>query len=103
MQPQPPLLPAGPGALLDAAAILGGAVDMRTYQRKHLVVYASRSGGFTWGRDLVAPDPQGLLAMLTDCVEWLDEHFGWELVNVFSRDYQTWHCYYAMLRRSRSD
>ncbi|MEV5834347.1 hypothetical protein [Nocardia sp. NPDC052112] len=41
--------------------------------------------------------------MLTDCVEWLDEHFGWELVNVFSRDYQTWHCYYAMLRRSRSD
>lgn len=76
---------------------------MRTYQRKYLVVYAPSPGGFIRGPDLVDPDYRGLLAMLTDCVEWLDEHFGWELVNVFSREYEAWSCYYAMLRRSRSN
>ncbi|MEV6137774.1 hypothetical protein AB0L63_17255 [Nocardia sp. NPDC051990] len=110
MQPQPALFPAGPGTLLDAAAILNGTVDMRTYQRKYLVVYAATSGGFTTPAELAHPDHQGILALVTTCVEWLDEHFGWELVNVFTREVNVftrqiggWHCCYAMLRRSRSE
>lgn len=61
MQPPPPLLPAGPGALLDAAAILNGTVDMRTYQRKYLVVYvaAPPPRGFGTVSELVNPDYRG--------------------------------------------
>ncbi|MFI6368226.1 hypothetical protein ACIBG0_36480 [Nocardia sp. NPDC050630] len=107
MQPQPPLLPAGPGALLDAAAILNGTVDMRTYQRKYLVVYAETPRESARIANTAIPDYQGILSLVTTCVEWLDEHFGWQLVNVFTRECQAdhlqWHCYYAMLRRSRSN
>ncbi|MEV2221627.1 hypothetical protein AB0E01_17310 [Nocardia vinacea] len=80
---------------------------MRTYQRKYLVVYAETPRESARIASTAMPDYQGILSLVTTCVEWLDEHFGWELVNIFTRecqgDYLQWHCYYAMLRRSRSD
>ncbi|MFD0363932.1 hypothetical protein ACFQZZ_20975 [Nocardia sp. GCM10030253] len=98
MQPQPPLHPAGPGQLLDVRGVLNGAVDMRTYQHKHLVVFARNEVSLGWN---AGPDPNGLLASLTTCVEWLDEHFGFEAVSVFANPIQGTYIYYAMLRRHR--
>ncbi|WP_328410424.1 hypothetical protein [Nocardia sp. NBC_00403] len=96
MQPQPLLHPAGPGQLLDVRGVLSGTVDMRTYQHTHLVVFSRTEGGML--RD-PGPDQQGLLARLTTCVEWLDEHFGFELVSVFTNPLEMQYIYYAMLRR----
>ncbi|MFE7798895.1 hypothetical protein [Nocardia sp. NPDC057440] len=96
MQPQPPLHPAGPGQLLDVRGVLSGTVDMRTYRHKHLVVFSRSEGGLIWD---TGPDLDGLLARLTTCVEWLDEHFGFELVSVFANPLERQYIYYAMLRR----
>ncbi|MFQ6396820.1 hypothetical protein ACLMAJ_25560 [Nocardia sp. KC 131] len=93
-----PLHPAGPGQVLDVRGVLSGAVDMRTYQHKHLVVFVHNNDRQGWG---TFPDMGGLLATLTTCVEWLDEHFGFELVNVFANPLERQYIYYAMLRRRR--
>ncbi|MEV6275047.1 hypothetical protein [Nocardia sp. NPDC051832] len=108
MQPQPQLQSvAGPLRPLDVRAILSGSVDMRTYEHKHLLVFAlmAEKGMKFNVSEFFQPDHGGNLAMLTSCVEWLDEHFGFELVNVFSRESSVatsggiWYCHYAMLRR----
>ncbi|MEU1985603.1 hypothetical protein [Nocardia sp. NPDC019395] len=98
MNVQPPLQPAGPGPILDARAILSGAVDMRTYPHKYLVVCSQPSQGGGWS-DMTMVDYQGTLSALTASIEWLDEHFGWEPVNIFTRQVEQWFIYHALLRR----
>ncbi|WP_406276319.1 hypothetical protein OH799_05230 [Nocardia sp. NBC_00881] len=98
MNGQPQLLPAGPGPVFDVKVILNGTVDMRTYQRKYLVVYSQPQGELLLG-ELIQADPRGTLSALTSCIEWLDEHFGWEPVNIFTRQGEHWYIHYAMLRR----
>ncbi len=81
--------------------MLTGAVDMRTYQHKHLVLFSRIQGGLRW-RIGPEPDTDGLVAGLTTCVEWLDEHFGFELVTIFTNPIEPLCVYYAMLRRRSS-
>ncbi|MEU2029998.1 hypothetical protein [Nocardia amamiensis] len=100
MNGQPQLLPAGPGPVFDVRVILDGTVDMRTYQRKYLVVYSQPQRSIGWdAAALFQADYQGTVSALTACIEYLDEHFGWELVTVFNRQFNEWCFHYAMLRR----
>ncbi|MEU2088432.1 hypothetical protein [Nocardia beijingensis] len=99
MNGQPPLLPAGPGSVLDAQSILNGTVDMRTYRRKHLVIYVQPRRGLAWDMGLLKANHQASLSTLTSCIEWLDMHFGWELVSVFTRQVDKYYIHHAMLRR----
>lgn len=96
----PPLLPAGTGLLFEAGAILNGTVDMRTYQRKYLVVCSEPPRKFGWETGLANADHQGTLSTLALCIEWLDEHFGWEPVSVFTRQIgDHYYIHHALLRR----
>lgn len=100
MQPSPPLHPVGPERVLDGVAILNGLVDMRTYQHKYLAVSMTAQTTFALRSDLLDDDYQGRMSALLVCVEWLDEHFGWELVNISSRDVAPGNfVLYAYLRR----
>lgn len=103
MQPyRPQLLPAGPGTLYPALDVLNGVVDMRTYQRRYLTIYtvSNVTNGITALSTLTQADYGGTLGPLTDCIEWLDEHFGFEVVSVFNREATgTYLATYAMLRR----
>ncbi|NKY26468.1 hypothetical protein [Nocardia gamkensis] len=99
MNGRPPLLPAGPGPVLDAKSILDGTVDMRTYQRKHLIIYAQPRRGLAWDSGLLKANHHGTLSTLTSCIEWLDMYFGWEVVSVFTRQVDKYYIHHAMLRR----
>lgn len=99
MNGQPPLLPAGPGRVLDVKAVLDGTVDMRTYSRKYLVICAQPRRGLAWDSGLLKADHHGNLSRLTSCIEWLDVYFGWELVSVFTRQVDKYYIHHAMLRR----
>ncbi|MEV6321641.1 hypothetical protein AB0M45_10645 [Nocardia sp. NPDC051787] len=100
MKGQPQLLPAGAGPVFDVKVILDGTVDMRTYQRKYLVIYSQQQGQIGWSpAPLLQADYQGTVSALTACIEYLDEHFGWELVTIFNRQVEAWCVHYAMLRR----
>ncbi|MGW4717466.1 hypothetical protein [Nocardia sp. NPDC004260] len=99
MNGRPPLLPAGPGRVLDVKAILDGTVDMSTYRRKYLVICAQPRRNLAWDMGLTKPDHNGTLSTLTACIEWLDVYFGWELVSVFTRQVDKYYIHHAMLRR----
>ncbi|MFI9631736.1 hypothetical protein ACIHAX_03495 [Nocardia sp. NPDC051929] len=99
MNGQPPLLPAGPGTVLDARAVLNGTVDMRTYRRKYLVIYAQPRRGLAWDAGLLKANHDGNLSILASCIEWLDTYFGWEMVSVFTRQVDKYYIHHAMLRR----
>ncbi len=75
---------------------------MRTYQRKYLVIYSQPQRSIGLG-DVMGPlrqaDYQGTLSALTACIEYLDQHFGWELVTVFTRQVEVLFIHHAMLRR----
>ncbi|MEU2121023.1 hypothetical protein [Nocardia niwae] len=99
MNGQPPPLPAGPGPVLEARAVLNGTIDMRTYRRKYLVICAQPRRGLAWDAGLLKANHQASLSTLTSCIEWLDIHFGWELVSVFTRQVDKYYIHHAMLRR----
>ncbi|MBF6211989.1 hypothetical protein IU433_23630 [Nocardia puris] len=73
---------------------------MRTYQHKYLAVSATAQTTFPLGSALLDDDYQGRVSAMLVCVEWLDEHFGWELVNISSMDVTPGNfVLYAYLRR----
>ncbi|MEU4313364.1 hypothetical protein [Nocardia sp. NPDC024068] len=103
MYGQPPLLQAGPGPVFEAGAILNGTVDMRTYQRRYLVVCSEPTRKSGWDSSLRDADHRGTLSALTLCIEWLDENFGWEPVSVFTRHVDTfYYIHHALLRRRKT-
>ncbi|GAA5069026.1 hypothetical protein [Nocardia callitridis] len=87
---------------MEATDVLNGIVDMRTYGRRYLTIYAAppaRSGGLSAMSAVAHPDGFGVFETVTTCVEWLDEHFDFEVAAVFNRQVGAGYICYAMLRR----
>ncbi|MFD3508718.1 hypothetical protein [Nocardia sp. NPDC058666] len=73
-----------PGPVFDVIAVLNGAVDLRAYPRRNLVLSSPQTGGFLFGsgdyqRAVVEP-----VVHLLNGVEMLESQ-GWQLVSVIDR------------------
>ncbi|MCU1641690.1 MAG: hypothetical protein JWN03_1965 [Nocardia sp.] len=94
------MIPAGPGPFFDVFDVLNGTVDMRTYQRRYLVIRAAPQN-----ISKVTPNHakqgryDGDLGALVTCIEWLEQNFGWTLVNIFARTVEGRSAYEAVLSR----
>ncbi|MGI5219866.1 hypothetical protein [Nocardia sp. CA-290969] len=88
-----------PGPVFDVLAVLNGAVDLRSYPRRNLVLSSPRIGssslfsGDAYRRAVFEP-----VVHLVNGIEFLESQ-GWELVSVVERNIDT-SCYtMAFMRR----
>lgn len=80
--------------------VLSGAIDLRTYPRRYVTVFANSMEPRQRQPGFLAVHFGGTLAPITDCIEWLDQHLNFELVTIFSNQATDMSLTtYAMLRR----
>ncbi|WP_157111970.1 hypothetical protein [Nocardia beijingensis] len=88
-----------PGPVFDVIAVLNGAVDLRSYPRRNLVLSSLQGGGFAFGsagyqRAIFEP-----VVHLVNGIELLETQ-GWELVSVLDRNISNVNYTLAFMRRA---
>ncbi|MEU1982995.1 hypothetical protein [Nocardia sp. NPDC019395] len=87
------------GPIFDVFAVLNGAVDLRSYPRRNLVLSSSPSGDFVFGRAGVERAVFEPVVHLANGIEWLESQ-GWELVTVVDRGINGGGVLFAFMRRT---
>lgn len=88
-----------PGPVFDVFAVLNGAVDLRTYPRRNLVLSVHTTGGFVFGAAAYQRAVFEPIVHLMNGIELLESQ-GWELVSVTDRNIESVYYTMAFMRRA---
>jgi hypothetical protein len=87
-----------PGPIFDVFAVLNGAVDLRSYPRRTLVLSSPTPGGVVFGAEAYERSIFEPVLHLANGIEILESQ-GWELVSVIDRNIENVYHTMAFMRR----
>ncbi|WP_067855681.1 hypothetical protein [Nocardia shimofusensis] len=90
---------AAPGPVFDVIAVLNGAVDLRSYPRRNLILSSPQTGGFAFGAAAYQRAIFEPVVHLLNGIELLESQ-GWELVSVLDRNIDSVYYTMAFMRRA---
>ncbi|MFC8381172.1 hypothetical protein [Nocardia sp. NPDC056952] len=87
-----------PGPVFDVIAVLNGAVDLRSYPRRNLVLSSPQTGGLVFGSAAYQRAIFEPVVHLLNGVEMLESQ-GWQMVTVVERNIDNVYYMLAFMRR----